>query len=103
MKKNWLNRLEFFKKPTSSVRFWFYKPETKKTERGQTQTEKNRAKPEKPSQTRKKTGFYSKITEPNRNRSVQTSFCSDQLRFVFGFFRKKNLFGYFFLIKTKPN
>jgi hypothetical protein len=43
------NRLEILKKPTSSVRFWFYKLETEKTEQSQTQTEKNRAKMEKPS------------------------------------------------------
>jgi len=41
------NRLEFFKKPTGSIRFWFYKPETKKTEPNQTETGKNQAKPEK--------------------------------------------------------
>jgi hypothetical protein len=56
------------KKPTGSVRFWFYKPETKKTEPNRTQTEKNwkknRVKLKKPSQT----GFYPKKTEPNRNR-----------------------------------
>jgi len=48
------------KKLTGSVRFWFYKPETKKTNRTESkqkkpsQTEKkqsqNQAKPEKPSQ-----------------------------------------------------
>jgi len=32
MKKNRLNRLEFFKKSTGLVRFQFYKLETKKTE-----------------------------------------------------------------------
>jgi hypothetical protein len=52
------------KKPTGSVRFRFYKPETEKTELNRTQTEKNRAKPKKPS----KTGFCPK--KPNRNRSV---------------------------------
>jgi len=49
MKKNGLNWLEFYKKPTSSVQFWFYKFETEKTKQSQTQTEKNQAKPEKPS------------------------------------------------------
>jgi hypothetical protein len=39
------------KKPTSSVRFWFYKPETKKTEANP--NKKNRAKPKKPNQTGK--------------------------------------------------
>jgi hypothetical protein len=49
------------KKPTGSVQFWFYKPETEKTEMNRTQTkkkpsqtEKNRAKPKKPSQNRAK-------------------------------------------------
>jgi len=40
------------KKPTGSVQFQFYKPETEKSKPNQTQTGKaNRAKPEKPSQT----------------------------------------------------
>jgi hypothetical protein len=43
-----------FKKPTDSIRFWFYKLEPKKTEPNRTQTEKNRAKYKKPSQTGKK-------------------------------------------------
>jgi len=30
--KNQLNRLKFWKKQTGSVRFWFYKPGTEKTE-----------------------------------------------------------------------
>jgi len=53
MKKNGINWLEFLKKPTSSVRFWFYKFETEKTKQSQIQTEKtepnqkNRAKLEK--------------------------------------------------------
>jgi hypothetical protein len=50
------------KKPTGLVRFWFYKPETKKTEPNRTQTEKNwkktEPKPSKPNQTEK--------TESNR-------------------------------------
>jgi hypothetical protein len=52
------------KKPTGSVRFWFYKPETKKTEPNRTKPKlkktwkKTEPKPSKPSQTEK--------TEPNR-------------------------------------
>jgi hypothetical protein len=48
------------KKPTGSVRFWFFKPGTGKTEpkKKLEKTEPNRAKPKKPSQTEK--------TEPNR-------------------------------------
>jgi hypothetical protein len=90
MKKNWLNQLEFFKKLTGSVRF--YKPETKKTE-----PNPNR---KKPSQNQKKTesirktelnqknrvkpvwtGFCSKKTKLNQNRSVWT--CTDVLILTF--------------------
>jgi hypothetical protein len=46
------------KKPTGSVQFWFYKPETEKTEMNRTQTKK------KPSQTEK--------TEPNRKNRAKT-------------------------------
>jgi hypothetical protein len=72
VKKNRLNRLEFLK--NRSVQF--DKSETEKTKMNRTQTQKNRAKPEKPSQKKKnqvkpkkprqtkKTGFCSKITEP---------------------------------------
>ena len=53
------------KKPTGSVRFRFYKPETEKTELNQTQTEKNRKQTEpKPIQTEK--------TKPNRVLSKKT-------------------------------
>jgi hypothetical protein len=45
------------KKPAGSVRFRFYKQKTEKTELNRTETdkksEKNRAKPKKPSQNRK--------------------------------------------------
>jgi hypothetical protein len=42
--------IKILKKPTGSVRFWFYKPETKKTKpnpykKKPIQTEKNRSKP----------------------------------------------------------
>ena len=56
------------KKPADSIRFWFYKLKTEKTESNpnRKKPEKNRAKPEKtrvkPSQTEK--------TEPNRFESV---------------------------------
>jgi hypothetical protein len=50
MKKNWLNRIEFKKKRTGSVRFRFYKPKTEKSEPNLNQ--KNPKK--KPRQTRKK-------------------------------------------------
>jgi len=44
-------QIKILKKPTVSVQFRFYKPNTEKTEPDRTQSEKNRAKPEKkPSQ-----------------------------------------------------
>jgi len=55
------------KKPTGSVRFRFYKPETEKTELNRTQTEKNRKQTEpKPIQTEKTKSnrVLSKKTEP---------------------------------------
>jgi len=61
------------KKPTSSVQFWFYKPETEKTkpnpnqEKTRAKTEKTEPKPKKPSQTGL-SRFLPK--KPNRNRSV---------------------------------
>jgi len=73
--------IRIFKKPT--VRFWFYKSETEKTEpnpnrKKPSQTGKYKAKPEKnlakPKNKAKPvwTGFCSKITEPNQNQSVWT-------------------------------
>jgi len=67
-------------------------------------------KQKKPSQNSKKLSQ----TKPNRNWSVWTDFYSkitepkqvglNWFRFSFGFFFKKNQFGYFFfLIKTEPN
>jgi hypothetical protein len=47
-------QIKILKKPTDSVRFWFYKPETKKIE-----PNPNKKKPEKTESNRKK-------TEPNR-------------------------------------
>jgi hypothetical protein len=71
---------------TGSIRFRFYKPETEKT---------------KPNPNRKKTGKKSRVkpvfllkNEPNRNRSVWTSF---------GFFFKIISVWLFFFIKTEPN
>jgi hypothetical protein len=68
------------KKPTSSVQFWFYKPETEKTKpnpnqektrakpgKNRAKTEKTEPKPKKPSQTGL-SRFLPK--KPNRNRSV---------------------------------
>jgi hypothetical protein len=82
--KNRLNRLKFWKKPTGSVRFQFYKPKTEKTKR--TQTRKNRAKTRK---NRAKTGlnrFLPKKTEPKP---------------VLVFFFKKKLVWLFFLYKNR--
>jgi len=74
-------QIKILKKPTDSVRFWFYKPETKKIEPNpnKKKTRKNRVKPEK-----------------NRAKPVGLN------RFRFGFFFKKNIFwfGCFFFIKT---
>jgi len=73
------------KKPTSSVRFWFYKHETKKTEpnpnpKKPEKTESNQFKPVFVLKNRTETGWFEPVL-----------------------FFKKNQFGYFFYIKTKPN
>ena len=80
-KNNWKNQIEkkpikpikFLKKPAGSVRF--YKQKTEKTEPNRTETdkklEKNRAKPEKPSQT-KKTEPKPEKTEPKPEKPSQT-------------------------------
>ena len=93
------------KKPTGSVRFQFYKPETEKTEpnpnrKNQKKTESNWKKTEpkssqteKPSQTGKPNPNRFLSKKKNWNQSVWTGF---------GFF-KKIRFGYFFFIKTEPN
>jgi hypothetical protein len=73
--------IKILKKPTDSVRFQFYKPETEKTRKKPSQTgkklsqnqakPKNRAKPEKPSQT----GFCpKKRTETSRFEPVSVLF-----------------------------
>jgi hypothetical protein len=85
--------IKILKKPTGSVRFWFFKPRTKKTKPNRTRTEtnreknepnrKNRAKPKKPSQTKK--------TEPNRfepvfvlkNRTEPKSIGLNRFRFFY--------------------
>jgi len=85
-KKKSIKLIKILKKPIGSVRFWFYKPETEKTElnpnrknRKKTESNKKKTEPnrEKPSQTKKRAksvwiGFYPKKT--NRNRSVWTGF-----------------------------
>jgi len=83
------------KKPTGSVRFWFYKFETEKTELNRIQTKKNRAKPKKSSQTNLNR-FLSKKTQLNRSET-------DRFEPVLVCFFFKFRFGYFFLIKTEPN
>jgi hypothetical protein len=55
--------IKILKKSTGSIRFRFYKPETKKTE----PNKKNRAKQKKPSQT----GKNRAKTEPNRKNRVK--------------------------------
>ena len=67
----WKKPIRILKKLTSSVRFWFYKPETEKTKSKRTQTKKNQAKPEKkPSQTEKiePKPSQTKKTESNRKK-----------------------------------
>jgi hypothetical protein len=83
-------QIKILKKPTSSIRFRFYKPDTKKIE----PNKKNRAKPKKPSQTGL-SWFLSKKTEPK-------PVGLNRFRFGFGFF-KKNSVWLFFFIKTEPN
>ena len=101
-KKNWLNRLKFWK--NRPVRFLFYKQKTEKPNR--TEQKKNGKKTEpnrkKPSQNRKNWENWAK--------PVWTSFCpkkpnqteTGRFDLVSVFFLKK--FGLvIFLIKTKPN
>jgi hypothetical protein len=81
--------IKILKKPTGSVRFRFYKPETEKTELNRTQTEKNRKQTEpKPIQTEK--------TKPNRVLSKKTEPKPVGLN-RFHFLKKKTIqFGFFF-------
>jgi hypothetical protein len=51
--KNLIKSIKILKKLTGSVQFWFYKPETEKTESNRTQTEPNRKNQVKSSQTEK--------------------------------------------------
>jgi hypothetical protein len=70
--------IKILKKPTSSVRFWFYKSETEKIESNRTQAEKTRK----------------KLSQTGKNRA----------RFEpVSVFLKKIRFGNFFFIKTKSN
>jgi hypothetical protein len=83
------------KKPTGSVRFRFYKPETEKTELNRTQTEKNRKQTEpKPIQTEK--------TKSNRVLSKKTEPKPVGLN-RFHLKKKKQFNSVLFFIKTKPN
>jgi hypothetical protein len=50
-KKKPIKSIKILKKSTGSVRFWFYKPETKKTEPKPKKSEKNRARQKKPNKT----------------------------------------------------
>ena len=93
------NRLKFWK--NRPVRFWFYKPETKKTKPNpnKKKKKKNRAKPKKPSQTRKnraKTKSNRAKTESNqknRAKPVLTSFCpKKQNRTETGLFEPVSVF-----------
>jgi hypothetical protein len=89
--KSWKKPIKILKKPTGSVRFWFYKP---KTEPNWIQTEKNRKKTEpKPSQTEKpsQTGFYPK--KPNRTETGRFEPVSVRFRF---YFIKKSVWLLFF-------
>jgi len=77
------------KKPTGSIRFWFYKPETEKTEPNRTQTEKKNRK--KLSQTEK--------TERNRFEPVfvlKTRTETDWFE-PFRFLKKKSVWLLFFI------
>jgi hypothetical protein len=84
--------IKILKKSTGLVWFWFYKPETEKTEpnSNRKKLEKNRAKLKKPSQT----GFCPK------NRTKTGRFEPVLVRFQF----KKKDFSLvtFFFIKTEP-
>jgi len=64
------------KKPTGSVRFWFYKPETEKTEPNRKKQKKTEPNQKKPSQTRKNRAKLKKPSQVGLNR--------------FWFFLKKN-------------
>jgi len=98
------------KKPTGSVRFWFFKPGTGKTEpnrkKNQKKTEpnrKNRAKTESNQKTKpnRKKPSQTEKTEPNRfepafslkNRTEPKPVGLNRFRFFFFF---KIRFGYFF-------
>jgi hypothetical protein len=69
------------KKPAGSIRFQFYKQKTEKPNR--TETEKNRAKPEKPSQNREN---RAKPVFALKNRTEPKPVGLTGFRFGFGFF-----------------
>jgi hypothetical protein len=81
------------KKPTGSVQFRFYKPETENTEPNPNHKKKPSQTGKKPSQTRK--------TEPNRFEPVFVLKNQTEPKLVglnrFRFFLKKIRFGYIFL------
>ena len=79
------------KKPTGSIRFRFYKSETKKTE----PNKKNRAKPKKPSQT-----GLSRFLSKKPNRTETGRFEPVSVRFWF-FFLKFGLIIFFYKNRTK--
>jgi hypothetical protein len=86
--KKSIKPFKILKKPTSMVRFWFYKPKTEKTE-----PNINRKKPgKKPSQTEK--------TEPNQFEPVfalKNRTETSRFELVSVFFFKKFYFNYIFL------
>ena len=99
VKKNRLNRLKFWK--NCPVRFWFYKPETKKTKLNpnRKKTEPNWKKTESNWNNRAKpvwTGFCPK----NPTRTKSKSIGLNRFRFGFGFF-KKNLVWLLFFYKNR--
>jgi hypothetical protein len=104
------------KKPAGSLRFWFYKQKTEKTEPNRNQqktrkkTEQNQKKPsqnrKKPSQNRENRAKIRK-TNPNRFEPVfaqKNRTETDRFDSVSVFFSKKKfLVWLLFLIKTEPN
>jgi hypothetical protein len=86
VKKKPIKPIKILKKPTGSVRFWFFKPGTKKTE-----PDPNRKEPSQTGLNR----FLLYKTEPNRTKT-------GRFEPVSVFFLKKSVW-LFFLIKTEPN
>ena len=109
--------IKILKKLTSSVRFWFYKPETEKTK-----SNLNRKKPEKkPSQTRKTELNRKNRAKPEKTKPKPSPIETNRFELVFilknwtepgqfeplsvrlRFFFKTNSVWLLFLIKTEPN